>query len=402
MRQLKKFSVLFLPVLLLAVLSAGCGKPGVQATPTPPAEEDVTYELTGLARDTVLFTVDGAEVTAEQYLFWLSQSVSYMDQTSRQLGREGINWEEEMSGLTVADYCRNDAMETSKLYALVELHAAQQGCTLSQENELDLQGDLDAMIEQLGGEEQYELLLSRIGLSREGMLQLNRVGYLYDNLQDGMFGRSGQQAPTDESMDAYIAEQDLLAAKHILLLTVDMKAKNAETGEYERLTDDVIAQKRAQAEQLLSRLRESGDPAALFDTLMQEYSEDSGLSANPDGYVFTAGEMVTEFETAARMLEFGEISDVVESKYGLHIILRQDPDSEKLRGEWAVAQMHAVLDQWVTNAVVKTNDAYESVDPRDYYDRLLVHQAEIDERMQADRAEAASPDATASPGGSAP
>lgn len=383
MKKNRKPVALLLSILLLAALLTGCGGAGAQNTTAAPAEEDVVYDLTGLSRDTVLFTVNGADVTAETYLFWLSQSISTMDQYATYLGGEGIDWEEEMSGLSMADYCKNDAMETCKLYTAVELEAEEKGCSFNEANEPDLQADLDAMIEQLGGQETYELWLLRAGLSEEGIRKLNEISYDYQNLQDTLFGSGGENAPTDESMDTYITENDLLSAKHILLLTVDTSSTDAETGGYAKLSDDVIAEKRQQAEDILAQLRESDDPVALFDTLMNEYSEDSGLSSEPDGYVFSAGEMVPGFETATRLLEYGEISDIVESDYGYHIILRQDPDTETLRSQWITDQMNTMLEDWVTNAVIVTTDAYDAIDPQDYYTRLLAHQEEVDVLIEA-------------------
>ncbi len=257
------------------------------------------------------------------------------------------------------------------------------------------------MVEQLGGQENYELWLLRTGLTDEAVRKLNKVSYAYQNLQETLYGEGGKNAPTDESMDAYIAENDLLSAKHILLLTVDTGSQDAETGEFTKLPDDVIAGKREQAEDLLAQLRESDDPAGLFDSLMNEYSEDSGLSSNPDGYVFSAGEMVPEFETATRVLEIGGISDIVESEYGYHIILRQDPDTEELRSEWVTDQMNAMLEGWVTGAVVETTDAYDTLNPQDYYTRLLAHQEEIDARIEAAESDAGATDnaaAGATPG----
>lgn len=396
MKQVKMLTALILSALLLTASLAGCSLPGASASPTPsPTGEDVIQDLTGLSRDTILFTVNGRGVAAEEYLFWLSQTISYMDQYAKYLGETGINWDEDMSGLSMADYCKNDAMETSKLYALVELRAEQEGCTFNDENAAALQTEIDSMIEQLGGQEKYELWLFRTGLSEEGMNHLNRVSYVYNNLQDALYGEGSGNAPTDESMDNYIAENDLLSAKHILLLTVDMNNYDSETKTYASLSDDVIAGKRAQAEDLLAQLRASDDPAALFDTLMNEYSEDSGLSSNPDGYEFTAGEMATEFETATRMLEFGEISDIVESGYGYHIILRQDPDTEALRSEWIGTQMNAMMEEMVANAVVETTAEYDSLDLKDYYTKLLAHQAEVDALLNPTESDAAPTDSAA-------
>ena len=76
------------------------------------------------------------------------------------------------------------------------------------------------------------------------------------------------------------------------------------------------------AQSLLERLLRGAD----FDTLMAEYGEDPGMVANPHGYTFTAGMMVSEFEQGTRELEIGEISGLIRTVHGYHIILRIEPD----------------------------------------------------------------------------
>ena len=56
-------------VLLAGALLLG----GLAGCQSEPAADDVTYRLTGIRRDAPLVTVDGREVAAEDYLFWLSQ-----------------------------------------------------------------------------------------------------------------------------------------------------------------------------------------------------------------------------------------------------------------------------------------------------------------------------------------
>ena len=53
---------------------------------------------------------------------------------------------------------------------------------------------------------------------------------------------------------------------------------------------------------------------------MKEYNEDTGETEA--GYCFGRGEMVSEFENAAFALNYNEISDVVKTEYGYHIIKR--------------------------------------------------------------------------------
>lgn len=77
------------------------------------------------------------------------------------------------------------------------------------------------------------------------------------------------------------------------------------------------AEKRAQAERLLAQVREGGD----FAELAGEHSEDPGsatrggdLGWNPEG------RMVPEFDEVQFSLEPGQVSDVVETEFGFHII----------------------------------------------------------------------------------
>ncbi len=60
-----------------------------------------------------------------------------------------------------------------------------------------------------------------------------------------------------------------------------------------------------------------------FDKLIKEFGKDPGMTQYPDGYVFTKGEMVEEFEKAAFNLETGKISEPIKSLYGYHIIKRE-------------------------------------------------------------------------------
>ena len=53
---------------------------------------------------------------------------------------------------------------------------------------------------------------------------------------------------------------------------------------------------------------------------------DPGMQANPDGYYFFRGEMEEHFEEASFALAEGEMSGVVESSFGFHIILRCEKD----------------------------------------------------------------------------
>ena len=82
------------------------------------------------------------------------------------------------------------------------------------------------------------------------------------------------------------------------------------------LDDDAKISIRQQMEIVLIQLRRGGD----FAELARAHSEDKTKDQGGDLGFFSQGEMVANFEEAAFALEPGEISGIVESPFGLHII----------------------------------------------------------------------------------
>jgi len=74
--------------------------------------------------------------------------------------------------------------------------------------------------------------------------------------------------------------------------------------------------KKQKARQALQKIRSGAD----FIAVAKEYSEDISASTGGDLGEIERGKMVPEFEKAAFMLKEGEVSGLVETPYGLHII----------------------------------------------------------------------------------
>jgi parvulin-like peptidyl-prolyl isomerase len=116
---------------------------------------------------------------------------------------------------------------------------------------------------------------------------------------------------TPAEIDAYMKShpEEQVHARHIL---ISIKTPEAPS-------DDALdkPQARAKAEELLKRIRAGED----FGSLAKEFSKDPGSKENGgDLGWFGRGRMVPEFEKAAFALQPGQVSDIVESQFGFHII----------------------------------------------------------------------------------
>lgn len=103
----------------------------------------------------------------------------------------------------------------------------------------------------------------------------------------------------------------------------------------------ILVEDEDKANEIYKKLSDGAD----FDELVKEFGKDPGMESNPDGYVFTKGDMVIEFEEATYGLKEGEISKPVKSNYGYHIIMRtQLPEiSDDVRNEMAVNKGNEII-----------------------------------------------------------
>ena len=383
---------LLLAVALLAACLAGCGQQAkVEVTETPAPQETVApteapaateteapvetadpdvdpEEAARVARykagyekydpDQVILLVNDEPVTWSEYYSWVYDIANQMESSF-----DVTDWNapsDILDGIvpdkTFNSYVNSTALSYVVQIAVIGQKAKELDAGLTEEQRAEIQDTIDGYAEYFGGQEELEALLDESYLSMDYFLKQNEAMTLINNIYEKLYGANGVDLP-DEDAVAYLRDNDYLYAKHILFKTVDSNR--------DPLPEDQIAEKRAEAEAVLAELR-SCTPEELearFDSLMQQYSEDTGLLRYPDGYYFQSGRMTATFEEAAREhAESGLVPELVESEYGFHIMLCPPMKGDHLmeydsngigytpKALASAALFDAVADEWYTDA----------------------------------------------------
>ena len=132
-------------------------------------------------------------------------------------------------------------------------------------------------------------------------------GYdLYNTLFNYYFGENGERSMTDNEIERYV-DDNYTHAKHILINPNTTLSDQ----DYQARLDKILAEAKATED---------------FDSLVTLYSDDKLMPSY--GYYFTDEEMPEEFVLACDDLEEGEVSDLVKTSHGYHIILKLPVDKK--------------------------------------------------------------------------
>ncbi len=319
----------------------------------------IHYKPLNEGAETVL-TVNGDAVAADEYSGYMLYNMQYYASMYAQMGLTDL-WSNEDMAKSLGS-SMPEAAEQQAIYARVVLQKFNElGLKLSYDDQKEMASIRRNSIANTS-KDAYLNQIAQFGFSDQSYQNFMYISQCYQALNDYYFGENGVNTPSDEDIQKYY-EDNYITAKHILIATVDPAS-----GETKRTDEE--AKKEAQS--ILDRINAGED----FDTLMNQYSEDTGLSNNPNGYTFTEGQMVTEFYDGAKALAEDEVSELVKSSYGYHIIKRVKLDDSQLdnyKSDIVTAisgSMDELLQQWMDEAEVETTDAYDNITYENVYDYL--------------------------------
>jgi len=179
---------------------------------------------------------------------------------------------------------------------------------------------------QVDADLQYTNLVKRFGSIEAFERQLKVVGMTVDELRAKAAQEAVAKATLKRELNISVTADEAKAfytkhaadfeqpetahVRHILLMTVDPETRMS-------LPTNAVAAKRKQADELLKQIRGGAD----FAELAAKYSEDPG-SKDKGGDLgeFPRGQMVPEFEATAFSLTNNQVSEVITTQFGYHIL----------------------------------------------------------------------------------
>lgn len=258
-------------------------------------------------------TVSGEKITDLDVNYYIyAEASSYASKNNvSQSDLATYDWDQEVDGAKLSDTIKEKALND----AIDEVITIKKG----EANDVKLDDATKSQIstqvstlQSTYGEDGLTLRARTMGIS-----SAKQYSKMYEkvmttqSVQEDIEKNPSKYYPEDTSVLNEYKQDNKASVKHILIK--DSGDENSD------------AQARAQA--VLDRINNGED----FDAVMKETNEDSG---EPDtGYTFGEGEMDAAFEKASFELGLGDVSGLVKSTYGYHIIKRI-PGMYELQAYW--------------------------------------------------------------------
>lgn len=206
-------------------------------------------------------------------------------------------WNEDIEGKKFIDVVKEQVLEKMILDKLILEEAAKLGIEVSEE---EVNKEVEHIKEYFESDEKFKEFLASQNITEERFKeQVKKDLIIFKYKEKVVEDVKVSEEDIREYYDNNIKEfkNDQVRASHILLDT------------------------REEAEMVLQKIKNGED----FNKLAEEYSVDPSVKSNKGdlGY-FGYGEMVKPFEEAAFALEAGEVSDIVKTQFGYHIIKVHD------------------------------------------------------------------------------
>lgn len=413
-----RFIAVFLTVILAAGLLAGCTGTGSEDETESTAEteaqtddssdsedtssdtaalpdeavEDVVYYLTDgtLSADDILFTIDGVDVTAAYYLYWVTYEAYLYSQTYYNSYYVYPEITQEFSdGTSMADLVLNYAYTYMVSYVCAYARALEDGVELSgdyleayetyyDESVYELGEEVwesavyygyiseddytdeekDALIEAYG---EYQMLLYVMYYSTtyDGIDDLYYYSNYFNQYRDYLFLEGGEYELSDEDIDDYIEEYDLYACDYIFV-------GNSTSSD---ITDEEFEEYEALAQEYADEINSLSGSA--LEEAIEEYATGSMCFGSSSELIEDSAQQLAE-------IEVGQAVVSSQTEYGYYVLIREEVTKDTIITELeysveiSVAEMYfeSLVSDWMDEAQITDTGLLDDFDIYTFYENL--------------------------------
>lgn len=204
---------------------------------------------------------------------------------------------------------KQQAVDSSKWQAAIRSLSAKAGITLTDEDKKTIDEEIVIQTQMAGGEDAFKALLTQNFLTEDVFSRNTEFNILFEKYKKHLIDTKYLADITKN------IEENYVHVKHVLITFPDDK-KLADVTEEEKTAT------KKKADDAIAKI----NGGMSFEDAMKEFSQDPGQPE--EGYYFTYGKMVPEFEEKAFALKVGEMSEAVETDYGYHIIKKYEFGTE--------------------------------------------------------------------------
>lgn len=297
-------------------------------------------------------SVNGEKIDLNEYKYVLYGIKQQMESKAQGQNVENF-WNTEFEGKKAIDVAKDTAFDEMTALVLITQVATKQGITIDENDKKQINSQMGQYVQSMGGKAGFEKALKERGITEKQLTTLLERQIYREKYLKKLESEDERFKFTDEKLKEYYLKEKI-KAKHILFSTVDQNRSP--------LPKEQIDAKKKKADETLLKIKSGED----FDKLMNELSEDPGLQSYPSGYVFGKGEMVPPFEAAAYALKIGEVSEIVTTDFGYHIIKRVefnfdqndfDQTKENIKQKLSDDIFKDIFEQLKKQASIKKDDA---------------------------------------------
>lgn len=243
---------------------------------------------TGFDKDEI-FRIESSSCTLPEIMVYLTNIQNRYESV---YGEE--IWNTTANGVTLEENVKDIALAQIARIKTMNLMAEKYQVELDDEEKAKAENAAKAYYDSLGAEE-----IEKMGVTEKTIQSLYTEFALAQKVYQYTIKDINPEISDDEART--------ITVQHILIKTYALDG----TGKKIEYTEKAKQDAYEEACEVLALAREGED----FDELIRKYSEDDKST-----YSFGKGEMDPDFETAAFNLGTDEISDIVETEYGYHII----------------------------------------------------------------------------------